>query len=328
MTTLVDDLVAARTACTSDTIKSWYSPKTLDHNIRKNVEQEASWVGDAEFGAMVRDLVATVDVPDPLAWANRRVDLPDGNWCVTGIRFRDRDVTRPFIDIIAATVPLTPKNLAEICSHVAPLHADFNPRAVRVLVPEPDALIADVLSTHTVKDAVVDQYLVAGLVKELSSRPALPGFERISLAPTTAELAKAKETEILEALFAEYPQMRQWTRPTALEDFQDCLDAKSLFQIVVDGTVAGVIAADRQDNYGMSGFVVQHIILDAEHRGQRLAGVAMQQLIKALSAKEDDVLWGTIHPDNKPSLRNALSVGRKSVGGYVWLMPEGMLGMA
>jgi hypothetical protein len=53
----------------------------------------------------------------------------------------------------------------------------------------------------------------------------------------------------------------------------------------------------------------------------------MRGLLLRLHARDGDVLWGTIHPANSPSLRNALSVGREIVGGYVWVVPAGLSGM-
>jgi hypothetical protein len=38
-------------------------------------------------------------------------------------------------------------------------------------------------------------------------------------------------------------------------------------------------------------------------------------------------LWGSIHPDNVSSMHNALRVGRRPVGAYVWVTPPGLPGM-
>jgi hypothetical protein len=53
----------------------------------------------------------------------------------------------------------------------------------------------------------------------------------------------------------------------------------------------------------------------------------VQRLLDLLPARPGDVLWGTIDPRNAPSLRNALSIGRVPVGGYVWIAPAGSAGM-
>ena len=50
------------------------------------MQGQAAWVADGAFGLAFRDNVGSVPVAEPLAWANRRIDLPDGHWCVSGIR--------------------------------------------------------------------------------------------------------------------------------------------------------------------------------------------------------------------------------------------------
>jgi len=76
----------------------------------------------------------------------------------------------------------------------------------------------------------------------------------------------------------------------------------------------------------MTGFTVAENVIDAPHRGQKLAPAAMQHLFEMLPAADGDVLWGTIHPDNTPSLHNALRVGRETVGAHLWLTPAGWPG--
>jgi hypothetical protein len=41
----------------------------------------------------------------------------------------------------------------------------------------------------------------------------------------------------------------------------------------------------------------------------------------------EEMAHARLHPDNQRSLRNALSVGRRVVGGYVWVTPSGLPGM-
>jgi len=106
-----------------------------------------------------------------------------------------------------------------------------------------------------------------------------------------------------------------------------CADQGLLLEVAVDGHPAGVVAAQREDTHGMSGFCVQEIVLDSAHQGRRLAPAVLQRLVDALPAEDGDVLWGTIHPDNAPSLGNAMSIGRRLVGGYVWVTPVDLPGM-
>jgi L-amino acid N-acyltransferase YncA len=72
---------------------------------------------------------------------------------------------------------------------------------------------------------------------------------------------------------------------------------------------------------------MQELCLDPAHRGRRLAPAVVQRLLDELPARTGDVLWGTIHPANAPSLCNAFSVGREPTSGLVWVTPGGWPGM-
>jgi L-amino acid N-acyltransferase YncA len=137
-----------------------------------------------------------------------------------------------------------------------------------------------------------------------------------------------RTAEIYAELAAREPALTTWANPEDLESLTACAGEGLLFEVLADGEPAGVIAGLRFDAHGMAGFSVQEICLDAAHRGRRLAPAAIQHLVEELPAGAGDVLWGTIDPRNAPSLRNALSVGRSVVGGYVWVTPTGLRGMS
>lgn len=270
MNELEDKMAAARGRWTSEVLKGWYSPARLHAALTSAAAPEAGRVGDLEFGATFRDNVATVDVPDPAAWANRRLNLGGDHWCVTGM---------------------------QVAAHPALTEAD------------------------------VDQYTVAGLVHDLSALPARPGFDRIALVPVEVDEAVQAAEECYAQVGENRPDLPLWARPSLPEELGESHEQGLLFRIHVDGAPAGVVASRRDDDHAMTGFVVQEIVLDRNHLGQRLAAPVQQHLVRVLPAQDGDTLWGSIHPANEPSLRNALSLGRRIVGAYVWLTPTGLPGL-
>ncbi len=328
MATLLDDMVEARLGWTSDVIRSWYPEADLRRQLRAALTTEASWTGDVTFGREYREGVG-LDAPvDPLDWANRRIELPDSGWAVTGIRFRARDVTRPFVDVIATTAAATVDGLALVVEAVAPAYDAFAPLCFRVDAPDPAALLdrlgRDSRFGHA---SAVDMHVVAGQVAEIRTHPRTPSYERVSLrAGDPAPLA-----ERVSAIYAELaerePELATWAAPEGLDSLTQCAEEGLLFEVLADGSPAGVVASVRDDAHGMAGFSMEEVCLDLAHRGQHLAAPTVQRLVDELPARPRDVLWGTIHPANAPSLRNALSVGRVQVGGYVWVTPAGWPGM-
>lgn len=327
MASLTEELAAARECWTSDQLAVWYPPPALRRQLRKASQRQASWVGDANFGSAFRDDVGTVAVSDPLAWGNRRISLPDGHWCVTGIRFRGLDVTKPFVDLVATSLPPTAESVAGLCDVVLPEYTAFSPRAVRVDAPDPDALVTEAAAHPSFARADVDQYVVAGLVVDLRARPRAAQFDNVALAPIAVEQAAEQTALFYRQVESERPDLPAWATPSTLEDLAECADEGLLFAVQVDGAPGGVVAARRDDDHVMTGFVVQEIVLGDGYRGRRLGAPVLQRLVHELPAREGDTLWGTIHPDNQPSLRNSRSIGRQVVGGYVWITPRGFTGL-
>ena len=327
MTSLLDDMAAAHSSWTSARLADWYPHDQRRARSRDAMQAQAGGVADAGFGLSFRDNVGSVPVTDPLAWANRRIDLADGHWCVTGIRFRGRDATKPFIDVVATSVPPQADALARLTAELVPHYSDFAPRAVRVDAPAPDELVTAAVANPQFAHAGVDQYIVAGLVAALRTRPHVTGYERVQLQPTAVDAAGDTTVRLYGQALAARPDLAQWATPSTTEELQQCANECLLFEVAVDGHAAGVIAARRDDDHGMTGFVVQEIVLDDTHRGHRLGPAVLQCLVAELPAGPGDTLWGTIHPDNQPSLRNARSIGREIIAGYVWLTPQGLPGL-
>lgn len=327
MTELLDEMVRARLGWTSAAIRSWYADDRLAAQLRNGLAQEAGRVGDTVFGQELRDVVG-LPVPDPSAWANRRLELPDGGWAVTGIRFRGGDVDRPFVDVVATTAPATVDGLAVVADAVVPAYQAFAPVCLRVDAPDPDVLVEEVRGdVRYGPRCAVDMYVAAGPVARLRDHARAGGYASLTLRRGDPDELAATVADIYRELGLTQPELAMWADPEDADSLRECAAEGLLFEVLVDGEPGGVVASVRYDAHGMAGFSVQELALDARHRGRRLAAATVQRLVDELPSAEGDVLWGTIHPANAPSLRNALSVGRTIVGGYVWVTPAGLPGM-
>lgn len=323
------DVLEALAAWVPPVVRQW-NPR-WEADVTDWVEPDLALVGDAAWGATVRDAVQ-LPVADPLAWANRRVDLSDGGWAVAGIRFRGRDVTKPFVDVIATTA--TPDadglgRLAALMEH----YAAFAPLCLRVHLPGDrrshvrppgDRLGA---AAGGGPDVRPDQLVVAGRVQDMRVHPRSARSADVELVPTTPDAAAEHAATLYAGIRRARPELDEWAAPSDADGLESAADEGLLFAVTVDGVPAGIVAAERDDAYGMTGFAVQEIVLDDAHRGQGLGTATMQLLADALPAAPDDVLWGHIHPDNAASLANAESTGRQVVSTLTWVTPEGHPGM-
>jgi GNAT superfamily N-acetyltransferase len=323
----LEDLVAARMPWTAGVLHEWYPRTALEAQLAADLDGALALVYDREFAASFRRDVGLPIEVDDLAWANQVLALPDDGWALTGIRFRGLDITLPFVDVVATDAGPTPREVAEVAARVATSYAAFEPRCVRFDVPDPDGLVDAMAAQDESTRAEVDQYVVAGLVSDLRERATGPSYERVELRRAGPEPLAARAAAIYADLHRAAPQTTLWANPEDVESLAGCAAEGLLFGVLVDADPAGVVAAMREDAHGLRGYVVQELCLDDEHRGRGLAAPVLQHLVRALPEGEGATLWGTIHPDNAASLRNALRIGRQKVGGFVWVTPPGLAGM-
>lgn len=291
--------------------------------LLRSIESDLALVGDHAWGGAVRDAVGLA-VPDPLEWANRVIELPAGGWALAGIRFRGRDVTKTFVDVIACSVRPDAAGLEALGSVLGQFRA-FSPLCFRVRLPG-DARRGSGLSGHGTSVAL-DQLVVAGPVSVIADGEETRGAASVELVPTTPEAAAPRVAAIYETLRRATPDLDEWVTPADADGLGDADEQGLLFDVVVDGRAAGVVAAARDDAYGFSGFVVEEIALDEDHRGRGFGPAVLRASARRLPATDADILWGHIHPDHTPSLRNALASGRTVCATLAWVTPDGWPGM-
>ena len=257
-----------------------------------------------------------------------RVSLADGGWADTGERARGGDQTRRFVDVLETTAPFTPDGLALVVDAVVPAYAEYGPRCLRVWVTDP-AELASALSADARfgPGCAVDQYVVAGPVEVLRKRPRVASYPRVSVVPGDASALAARAAEIYAAVGEVEPDLAEWAGPEGVESLAVAAEQGLLFEVLVDESRAGVVAAGRRDEHGVTGFEVLEICLSPAFRGQGVGPAVLQRLVDVLPAGPGDRLWGTIDSRNQASLHNAQAAGRVVVGGYVWVTPRGLPGM-
>ena len=250
---------------------------------------------------------------EPRAFLNRQVELSEGRQCIAGIRFLGMDLDKPFVDVLPNFAFNEQSTLCEVKREISTLFSDFKPRAMRLLVNNYAALPG-----WQKKGAIVDLYYVAGSIRLLRQK-LKPSNSALSI-----ELAQSLDfydeyLSIFEHFHRENSDLAIHVTPESRQDLRASMEQGGLFQIKVDGKWAGLLAAERATECGLSGFLVREEILRQEYRGKKLAPVAMNQFIHELPASDGDLLFGTIHSMNTPSLKTAQAVGREVVSAFVFV---------
>lgn len=101
-------------------------------------------------------------------------------------------------------------------------------------------------------------------------------------------------------------------------------DAGGLGLVRVDGTPAGVVAAERACEHGMRGWTMRERFLYERFRGRGLGGEVLVKFARLLNTdsgeaeEEGSLLWGMIAAENAASRKSAERTGRQAVGEYRW----------
>ncbi|MDQ2850744.1 MAG: GNAT family N-acetyltransferase [Actinomycetota bacterium] len=230
--------------------------------------------------------------------------------------------------MVATTAPPTPDGLALIAQTIVPAYTPFRPLCLRAQVPDAAALIGQTRGDDRFGQAcAVDMHVLAGMLTDLNGRALPRSYRDVSLSPGDPVLAADRAGTIYNELAQQNPETALWATPENADALKECAEEGLLFEVEISGTPAGVVAAVRYDAHGMRGFSIEELCLDQHHRGSGHAQAVLRHLVERLPQAAGDVLWGTIHPANTPSLRNALSMGRRQVAADVWITPSDLPGM-
>lgn len=143
------------------------------------------------------------------------------------------------------------------------------------------------------------------------------------LSPDEASTASYEAQRIYKSLIGTNPKIFEWATPQGKDSFEDTARQGTCWRVLVDDNPAGFLALDLRGEQGLTGFSVEELCLDAPFHGRKLGNAVLrhgiESVLKLPSATPTDMLWGTIHNHNTPSLRNALGIGRAVVGSYIWV---------
>jgi len=122
-----------------------------------------------------------------------------------------------------------------------------------------------------------------------------------------------------EEFWASDPALRGRIGKERPGDLEEYIAAGGLRLIWIDGALAGVIGGVRMVELGLRGWRLRERVLGGRWRGAGFGSAALDAAIRDLSTEPDDLLWGTILPENRGSMGSALRLGRVDVGGLWWI---------
>ncbi|MSO55536.1 MAG: hypothetical protein EXQ55_01220 [Acidobacteria bacterium] len=241
--------------------------------------------------------------------------LPDAS-VLAGIHFKNRLTHRPFVGVYAQTRAISDEECLEASKHLGDEFAVFGPPHVRWWSPEQSDL-------RRLRQAVSDLRLIVGRLEDLQ-RGAPASFPKgVVLAPDPDGGSYAAYSEIFDDFIRARPEWREDLKKEHLETYQECARMGGLFQIEREGRLVGVIVARPGEVRGIPGWKMTEEILDESIRGSGVAPLMQQAFLARLDGRVCKLVFGTISARNLPSLRTALRVGRRDIGGWVFIPTRG-----
>jgi hypothetical protein len=233
----------------------------------------------------------------------------NGDRFLARIEFQSPSDRNGFIDIIRAST--SPGSLADVTvfQRLAEAFSAFSPRKISFYHPAHLPLQA--------ASAVIEQHFLAAPANAMASRPPAPGHSRVNLTRRADLDFYQHYVTTYREMYAERPYLEGIVRIESRKSLESCAKQGLLFEIAVDGRVAGIVAAMRRTIAGLSGVHMVEIVLDRSARGQALGSAVHQHFATAVAATAPDaVITGTIARENIPSWRTATRAGRIEIGAW------------
>lgn len=313
-TSILEQLTRAKLEDVSPILSRWYERDELRTLLREDLSSNVRLFSDDELAEQFQH-----HCPIPTAtredYKNRWFELPGLGRALTGIRFRGLDMNRPFVEVVATTQPVSATtDMQAVGESLRRAYKVFRPNHVRFFVPEHIRL-----ELERWPGAFWEKRYFAAPVEQMRQRAQPGGYDRVALRRPSDMAFYARYCQLLEERFARQPELEEYTRIEAQEDLAAYLEEGTLFEVMVDGTWAGLVGVTRDAEQGLRGHVVIEIVLAESARGRGLGVAVQQRLVKALTFESGDVLYGTIDARNTAAVKTAQRSGRVDVGGFLWL---------
>lgn len=194
----------------------------------------------------------------PAMYLNRWLPAGGGLTVLAGPRFERRDPARPFVEVVAADRLVTAADLPALRRLVRDEFAVFAARDVRVWTADPPGAWPGTRA---------EMRLVAAPLGQLRRRP-LP--DAVTVRPAVDPSWYDRYAAIHDHQVAADPAHgdRTWNETAA--DLDELRVAGLLFEVLLDGEWAGIVAAEPRDAHGLRGATVAELRLTHEVRGHGL----------------------------------------------------------
>jgi hypothetical protein len=258
------------------------------------LDEQEGLVDNADFA---RSFADHIDLPGVglFDYAHRYV-RSSGGAALGGIRFYNRDIERPFVEIIVHSF----SDIDTLRDCVSVEWSVFSPLFIRLRM-RPGRL-ADA-------GARVHKSIYVGRYSQLQPSDGSVSLDRFDTPETAIDIVARR----YERLKSDDPVLAQKLSAASPEELHGWYDADQLRAIRTNGATVGVLAIEPSEIGWIEGDEVSEEVIDADHNGRGYAAAAQSVWADQVARDRNILLIGTIHDGNNASRKTAESVGRRHV---------------
>jgi len=284
----------------------------VQNRLMAFVEENWRFCGDEKSAERVHDYCgiegAKVD-----NYLYRQLSTPFGE-AVTSIRFVGGDLTKPAVFLIHKDFELDSQvKVKEMGAFLYREYELFTPKRFRWFSSK------EVVDLSGLGEGIEgDLGYYTGFLSDLKNAPKSENFEKIELVVSASLDWYERYENSYQEMYKTNPFFVEMASVESREALQDMMDKGLLFEVLVEGTWAGIIGVCEARRKYLAGYEVYEEYLLVEFRGKKLASAVQRHLIERLPSTANEMLYGTIHHQNIPSIKTAKRCGRKGVGVYIF----------
>lgn len=227
------------------------------------------------------------------------LQLTDQIQIICGIRHLSLDPTKPFIHFESNIFLSKDEIIGLYRKHLATKFNKFEPTFIRYYNKEelPDTMARSVYLIQT--------------ASQIKSVPAFPKETDLKLTLPSDDSYFEWYQNGYQSFHNQFPDLQTFVPVNTKDDMEQSRKEGLLFLAEYQGKLVGLISAIKDQFLGHEGIYFLEIFLDQSVKGQGLAKCLQRKFVATVA--KDEIIWGTIDFENQPSLKTALSTGRKPV---------------
>ena len=284
-------------------VKEWISANEIHEKIsqRVNIFFNRNFKDNFKIEEKNNDDISEVSETD---FDTHITELGNGKFAVTVIETEnDFQNDKSRILLIYKNFNMTEISLGEL-NKIAKRYKVFNPEGIVFYETSINS------EENSIFTAEAENISVAGKISNVRLLQVKDTYEKIQVEKIDNMDFYDKYSHEYDLFFKANPFMRNLIIKESFETLNDILTNGYLFKAVIDGQFAGVFAIIRHKTLYYNCYFIREEILFENFRGKNFASSFQRKVIEELNSGEIDFICGSIHSQNKASLRTAISCGR------------------